>query len=303
MDILSIIEQSWSDPVISKVIGGIILAIILSFIKGVRTVVVKFFIWIWNLITVRKDDDKQMDIAEPKELESEKLTNNTHPDVFFSYLIERAFPNQNNQVKVYDAKDAIKRLKFMFDKPVYFGDYDSSVNKFSDPVWWFRGTSSMPVRQIKFLGENKILMNWEELILKEIVVDNRNPYRFNIIYFDVLPDKSVWKKYSKEQIEKMKHGRSYVSESYGLFENKIIKHEEYDAGTAEIGGELIDVSGKAEIRYRKLSRYNFIICSKRSPYNDPKFDRFSEPLLDDVINRKILPEEFLEKARKFLKDK
>jgi hypothetical protein len=57
----------------------------------------------------------------------------------------------------------------------------------------------------------------------------------------------------------------------------------YDDGAALIDGQLVDIRGKAKLRVRFVSPYNFLIAARNSPSNNSKFDARLHELLNAIL--------------------
>lgn len=72
-------------------------------------------------------------------------------------------------------------------------------------------------------------------------------------------------------------------EEYAVYEGHAITRAEFDDGAAEIDGKIVDITGKAEVRVRYLTPYNFIICAKWNPLNENKYDGIVESILNGIL--------------------
>jgi hypothetical protein len=90
----------------------------------------------------------------------------------------------------------------------------------------------------------------------------------------------------------------YAREEYGLFEGKPITREEFDDGSAVIGGEVVRTRG-AKLRSRYLTPYNFVVAAKLSPYNSRKFDGISQKLLNGLLSGELQLEDSVELLLRF----
>jgi len=80
-------------------------------------------------------------------LNGESLNNETS-DVFLYYRLLDAFPGKRGLQWLHD-KEAVKRLTIILKEPFYFLPHENpnSYTPEHDPLWWFRGGSSMPVKR------------------------------------------------------------------------------------------------------------------------------------------------------------
>ncbi len=217
--------------------------------------------------------------------------------IFFQARLGKAFPAMCSEVKWYYEKQAIDRLEIFLKKPLLFRG--SEENTYREPIWWFRAGSSMYVKRFKRLSKTKCLMNIDELVVSKIAV-YRDDYDYrHFIYVEVSADKptGVYKNLTDRRKDYTDHF-GYVWEEYGLLNGKPIKREEYDDGSAEIKGKVVD-AGDAKLRVRYLTPYNFIITPQDSPYNSLKFDRESKFYLDGLLNNSVDFTDFLEFMKGF----
>jgi hypothetical protein len=70
-----------------------------------------------------------------------------------------------------------------------------------------------------------------------------------------------------------------------------VKREEYDDGAAEIGGNVVDITGRVELRLRYTTPFNFLIASNGSPINNTDFDDTLEKYLDGILTGEVKLEE------------
>jgi hypothetical protein len=216
---------------------------------------------------------------------------------FFQARLGKAFPAMRDEVKWYFGKHAIDRLEIFLQKPLLFKGTEEG--SYRDPIWWFRAGSSMYIKRFKRLSKTKCLMNIDELVINKIAV-YRDDYDYrHFIYVEVSADKStgVYQHLTDKMKDYIDHF-SYMWEEYGLLNGKPIKREEYDDGSAEIKGKVVDAAD-AKLRVRYLTPYNFVITPQDSPYNSHKFDRESKDYLNGLLNNSVDFSDFLEFMKGF----
>lgn len=79
--------------------------------------------------------------------------------------------------------------------------------------------------------------------------------------------------------------------SWYLPERKITR-QEYDDGSAMVNGKPMRLHGRAELRLRYLTSYNFILAAKFSPFNCHEFDRTSGEYFKGMLNGTISVKQF-----------
>jgi TIR domain len=227
---------------------------------------------------------------------------------FFNNRLASAFPGGRGLQWFIDPKVIIKRFEILFRKPLTFNKFpnQSEYGGEISPFWWFRRGSSNSIDNYEKLSDTKCLIEWNEYEVDKIAVYRDSSSYKNFIYvetkaeppiYDIDPDLD---KYIKLRLE----DETYVSQEYGLYEDKPIKREEYDDGAAIIDDEVIDIRGKSSFRIRFLTRYNFIICAQSAIYNSNESDDLFGEFMDKVLtgeNPKL--EDYLPKLLKIPREK
>lgn len=322
------LEKYWPDPVWSKVISAVIIAVggsiltafyvlvkslyekipfetaynqLLEFLSK-KTEVNNLLIWILILvvfatflkffITFIKDIVKKVRSKTKKNEESDEVTTITqHSTSFFWSRLAQAFPGQRG-LQWYDSKSAVKRLVILLQKPLRF---ESTVREYvGDPIWWFRGGRAMFVEKFDCLSKTKVLMGVDELEINRIGVFISDSYYKSFVYVEAKGEKQTGLyNYSSEDFKRHIESFGYSSEEFGLLGKKPINRNEYDDGATVIKGKVVDATG-AELRVRYLSDYNFIIAAKQSPYNSKRFDRETRDMFNNLLKGVMTPNEFFE---------
>lgn len=335
MKILKVIKNNWKDPVWSRVIAWAIIGTLTLLLTSIW-LLFKYLVkdvsfstlltqvrdniiasdsiprWllyiliiitstsiislILNLLNRFKNDET---INKPS-IKNEQTENHEHSDVLFYYRLTEAFPGQRGLVWT-EKREAVKRLSIIFKEPFYF-KVSKNVSNHSpehDPFWWFRGTSSLPIRSFKVLKKNLVLINDYEFKVKSMAAHISDSRYLNFIYLNIEGDKpSGVYPFDKKKIADHVNSIGYSSERVGLFKGKYIKGEEFDDGAMFRNGKHIDLS-QSELRIRYLSDFNLIIVPKASAFNSQEFDRLSEPYFEDIIKKKILPEKLIEFMKEY----
>jgi len=232
-----------------------------------------------------------------------EITINEAPTVFFHYRFCEAFPGYDNGYRWFTkSKDINTRLSILLKHPTRFKKADGHGIT-SDPVWWFRGSSALPVDRFKILNRSKVLMNCDELKIEKIAAYRGSSYFRDFIYVQCYPDKPIGiYKQDNDYFKKcIKENREYI-ENYGIYKGKIISSQEFSDGAAIIRGKLQSTIG-AESRNRFLTKYNFIIGAKFSPYNCNEFYRESESYFINLLKEEISFDDFVNWMSRFEKNK
>jgi hypothetical protein len=224
------------------------------------------------------------------------------PTVFFHYRFCDAFPGFSYGFKWFTSKKEIKnRLLILLEKPLSFdiGDGHGIDRK---PIWWFRGSSARPIERFETLSRTKFLMDIDELIIEKIAAYRGQSYFEDFVYVQCLPDKPTGLyKHDKEYIEKCYKENGEYQEEFGIYKNRFVTRQEYDDGSSIIKGKPIRIEG-AELRSRSLTKYNFIIAAKFSPYNCQDFYRNSEEYFGKLLRDEIQFDDFVKWMKRFPKN-
>jgi len=320
-------QKYWSDPVWSKVIstviiavGGGILGLLWAVIKSLyqnipfKTVVSQFwevlsestpinnalivFVAACLLFSVVKFASRLYKVkktSSPVEKDCEALPKiQEHSTVFFEYRLSDAFPGQRGLVWYTDPKTIVSRLSIALSDPLQFDRNEVPLDYVCDPVWWFRGHSSMFISTFKKLTSTKVLMDFDEMYIDKIAVNIDKHYYKCFIYVELKADKpSGVRKVDEEYInDHFKHFK-YVREEAGYYKGKYYSREEYEDRATVRKGKVIPIP-EMTLRVRYLSRYNFLIAAKQSPFNSTKFENESGKLFDNILSGNATLDDFMD---------
>ena len=330
-DIKNNILKYWKDPVWSKVIATIIIAfgssIVLTVValtkskiskvpfKLVFSQIVNYFkstielnnLIFWLIILVltvflislikskikythKREEKANEDTSQPPDIDCSST-------VLFSRRISDAFPGQRGIATFYNKK-AINRLQILLRKPLIFNPVGHG--SMAKPIWWFRGDGSCYIDSFRQLSKSKVLMNVEELLITKIVVVIRKIYKESYIYVETKGDKQIGlNNYTAEDVKRSISDFGYCKEEFGLYNKIPITRQEYDDGSAEIKNKVVETKN-AELRVRYISKYNFIIAAKQSPFNSTDFDIFSEPKFNEILKGNLNIESFIDEIDDYL---
>ena len=238
--------------------------------------------------------------VEDNSVDNEKSNNKyiegfNSSSVFFDDRLRMAFPGVRGLKEYTDPKVCVDRLGILLKNPL-----KGRKSDMKDPIWWFRGSVNDYISKFEKLSTTKFLMYPIEVEVKRIIVCVTPDYCRNFIYVETLPDKQIGiydnidKQYIKERIKE----KISVTEEYGIYNGNIITRTEYDDGAAEINGKVIEFDNKPELRMRYLTPFNFVICAKRNPINNSRFDRKLDSLFDGLLDGTLKIEEFVDYCKK-----
>ena len=218
--------------------------------------------------------------------------------VFFARRMAAAFPGVRGVVEFTDRKEIIKRLSVLLQYPLKFEHGLDGTS--SDPVWYFRAGSAEDIQSFCQLGRKKVLMNTDELLIRRIVVyRDSGRYYGEYVYVEVDADKSSGcSSYNDVVIKDFVETSGYYNEEFAVFKpswympERKISRQEYDDGTTMVNGRLTYLHGRAKLRCRYLTPYNFILSAKFSPFNCLDFDRTSGEVFKGMLDGTISNEEF-----------
>jgi len=224
------------------------------------------------------------------------------PTVFFHHRFCDAFPGTENGVTWFKKRrDIHNRLQILLKSPTKFDKADGQ-GLTTDPVWWYRGDSALFINRFRILNKNKVLINIEEYIIEKIAAYRGKIYYRDFVYVQCLPDKPTGLyKHDPKVIESFAKEYNEYTEEFGIYKGRFITRQEYDDGSAIIKGKPVQTIG-AELRSRTLTKFNFIITSKFSPYNCDDFYRYSIDYFTKLQNDEIQFEEFINWMEKFPKN-
>ncbi|MDR6763887.1 hypothetical protein J2Y38_004111 [Flavobacterium sp. 2755] len=327
-----ILQKYWTDPVWSKVISAIIIGIgttiyllvksiynkvpfsyvtqqLLSYLQS-GTEINNFIVWIsllvifWSSITFIKPFVTKLNKGK-KEVNLKEIINELpkiqeHSTVFFSYRIASAFPGLRG-LKWYDSKTSVERLEIFFQDPINF-EPNTNTEYVTDPLWWFRGHSAMFIKNFQKLSKTKILLGVEELEISRIAVFASESYYKCFIYVEVKGEKPIGLySQTKEDLQSQMDYRGYSREEYALLGKRPISREDYDDGATIVNGKVIEAFG-AKLRVRYLSKYNFLLSAKESPYNSRKFEMESKNYFEKILKGEITAETFFDYLETYSKN-
>jgi hypothetical protein len=325
--LLNVFKCIWKDPVWSKVISAILIAIIWqiyglvsSFIKHKKftetiaecyywfvnndcktkifviigiTIIVFVLPYLINLtvkfVKSRINQTKDDSLMKPSFADPVIQQNSTDS---FAYRLAQAFPGQR-ELEWYKSKEAVKRLSILLQPPLMYDFDDLLEGVDSDPIWWFRGGFCGHIDSFKTISKSKIIIAGKELKINIIAVYVSVKPQESFIYIETEgePQTQLYN-ISRNEICQQILLRGYASEEYAQMDKFKIKRVEFDDGAALIGGKNVKTIG-AELRERYLSKYNFIISAKRSVYNSRKFDAESLGFFNDIVKGGKKADEFI----------
>ncbi|PHN02583.1 hypothetical protein [Flavilitoribacter nigricans] len=256
-------------------------------------------------IEIKSESEKKM-VSEEEEFEllrygefksrNGKFKLTIAPTVLFSYRIAQAFPGVRG-LRWFEGNVALKRLSLLLQEPTQF-DIANGYGLYSDPIWWFRGNSGLPIERFKVLSHGKFLLNSKELKISKIAVYTSTSYYRCFVYVETKADQPIGlydDSNDDDQIKRIADRWGYFYERYGLYNEIPIRGDEFDDGAAEINGEIVNTQG-AELRMRFLTSYNFIIVAKSSPFNSREGYKLGEKYMNKILKGDESVEDFAKEA-------
>lgn len=233
--------------------------------------------------------------SQDKEEESNDIDLFDSSTPFFDYRFGKAFPGIRGVKEFTDSKECVDRLQILLKNPL-------NGKKLGDPVWWIRGSGNCDISRFERVTDDKFLMDGDEIKVKRIVVYAAGEYYKKFVYVETYPEEETGL-YTKDDalIEEWTEKYGYYYEEYAEYENKKVTRAEYDDGAAVIDGKIVDLNGKAKLRTRYITPYNFIICAHFNPMNSSVYDDMLGKLLNGILKGQNSVEEIVEAVKKMPK--
>ena len=235
-------------------------------------------------------------------IRSQALVITEPPTIFFDRRFCDAFPGIEQGYQWFTNHGEINdRLNILLAAPTKF-DMNDGYGTTTDPIWWYRGGAAMYISKFAILDRKKMLINIDEYIVEKIAAKKGRSYYDHFVYLQCSADKPTGLyPVSMADISKYNEEVGHYFEEYGIYKGKLITRQEFDDGSAIIHGKPTKTNG-AELRSRSLVKYNFIITSKFSPFNNDKFHSESEPFFIKLLKDEISFDEFVSWMEKFRKN-
>lgn len=233
--------------------------------------------------------------SQDKEEESNDIDLFDSSTPFFDYRFGKAFPGIRGVKEFTDSKECVDRLQILLKKPL-------NGKKLGGPIWWIRGSGNCDISRFERVTDDKFLMDGDEIKVKRIVVYAAGEYYKKFVYVETYPEEETGL-YTKDDalVEEWIEKYGYYYEEYAEYENKKVTRAEYDDGAAVIDGKVVDLNGKAKLRTRYITPYNFIICAHFNPMNSSVYDDMLGKLLNGILKGQNSVEEIVEAVKKMPK--
>ncbi|WP_428333779.1 hypothetical protein [Novosphingobium sp.] len=217
-------------------------------------------------------------------------THGAHSTVTFAERFASAFPGVRGVEWFDDDKTIRMRLACLLTEPLEFED--------STPFWWSRGGSNLHISHYEERNDF-VMINRDEMKVRRIAAVNRGSYKYNFVYVEVapLPPTGIYE-HTPERIAETERGDSpfpYYWEEYAIVDGQhLVTRAVYDDGSALIGDKLQSIAGRAELRSRFVTPYNFIIAAGGASIFDSRYDQ----QLEEHLNAMLRGEDRLETIAK-----
>lgn len=233
--------------------------------------------------------------SQDKEEESNDIDLFDSSTPFFDYRFGKAFPGVRGIKEFTNSKECVDRLQILLKKPL-------NGKKLGGPIWWIRGSGNCDISRFERVTDDKFLMDGDEIKVKRIVVYAAGEYYKKFVYVETYPEEETGL-YTKDDalVEEWTEKYGYYYEEYAEYENSKVTRAEYDDGAAVIDGKVVDLNGKAKLRIRYITPYNFIICAHFNPMNSSVYDDMLEKLLNGILKGQNSVEEIVETVKKMPK--
>lgn len=222
-----------------------------------------------------------MYMSENTEKNNDDINMFNAPTSFFDYRFRKAFPGIRGKMEFSNPKEGVDRLEILLREPL-----NNKRQGMTDPIWWFRGGSNLDICKFQRISDTKFLMDSDEIEVKRIIAYETPHYYKKFVYVETSPEQSsgAYGKVNQNYIDEAVKLLGEYHEEYALYQGSIITRAEFDDGAAVIDGKVVDLAGKAELRIRYLTPYNFIICAKWNPINESRYDNRIKKILNGILN-------------------
>lgn len=278
-------------------ISGWIILLVILLIGTSVFITIKYF---KSIHSIKSNEVKA--IIKPKELKKPEINKITEAStIFFHYRFCDAFPGYDNDYRWFtNQKEIQNRLKILLAYPTKFDKAEG--HGITDPIWWFRGSSALFIDHFEILNKKKVLINIDELLIEKIAAYRSTSYYNDFVYVQCLSDKPTGLyKYDKKRIEEFYKEHGEYREEYGVFNDQLVSRREFDDGSALIKGKPTRIEG-TKLRTRNLTKYNFIIAAKFSPFNCTEFYNNSEIKFIKLLNNELKFDDFIVWMKAFPKN-
>lgn len=267
-------------------------------------IILGLIVWIFYKLRNFNKRKAQQETEKPelKTEEPEQFEIREAPTSFFHYRFCDAFPGFSRGYQWFDTKKQIhNRLSILLQKPISFDSGDGhGIDR--RPIWWFRGSSASPIEKFEILNWGKCLLNIDELKIEKIAAYRGTSYYQDFVYVQCQKDKPTGLyKHDPDFIQEQYDNNGDYQEEFGIFKGRFITRQEYDDGSAIIRGKPVRTEGAA-LRSRNLTKYNFIIAAKFSPYNCNEFCRESKEYFGKLLREEIDFDVFVDWMKQFEKN-
>lgn len=192
---------------------------------------------------------------------------------FFSNRFSDAFPGVRGIKWFREPTEAVERLRIFFRNPFVFQD--------SIPIWWWRN-GDMHIDSFDVLAADTVLVDHQELVIKELAAINPGAYYQSFLYIETKPSEPTGL-YDQASVSSEVERWGYAREEFGLFRGHLVNRAEYDDGSTVIDGKVVDMNLGAKLRVRYVTPYNLLIAPIDSPINNNRFDRLRNELLNKIL--------------------
>lgn len=214
---------------------------------------------------------------------------------FFDYRFGKAFPGVRGIKEFTNPEECVDRLQILLKKPL-------SGKKMGGPIWWIRGSTNSDIRDFKRIADDKFLLDGSELKVKRIIVYAAYEYYKKFVYVETYPEeKTGLYEIDENLVNKWVDTYGYYYEEYAEYEGRKITRAEYDDGAAVLDGKVVDLNGKAQIRTRYITPYNFIICAHFNPMNATKYDNIIGHVVNGILKGQNSVEDIIKIVEKMEK--
>jgi hypothetical protein len=202
----------------------------------------------------------------------------------FSERMRQALPGERDLVEICSSETIRDLLDTVLKWPLTFVERNGERGYV--PIWWWRGGFQRSIIRYEYVDDyGHFLINEHELDIAKLVAHRtRAAEDMEFIYVETRAvDPSGIYTLTDSDFAEMVARFGFASEELGYYNGRYINIAELDDGYTRINGEVVPVTGEAEVRRRYLTPYNLLIAPKASRINNSSIDRRIQALLNGIL--------------------
>ena len=196
----------------------------------------------------------------------------------FSRRFSHAFPGLRGVQWLEDEYAIGQRLGVLLRQPLAYDE--------GHVAWWWRGHRNLQVESFEQVEGQHFLMDGYELNISRIAAVNIRDaaYYRKWLYVETDASDPTGLYPARENEASAVEELGYDWEEFGLVDGTLpVTRGEFDDGATLVDGNPVSIVGRAELRARYITPYNFLLAPKFSPINNHDFDGQLEDLLNAML--------------------